>query len=208
MDSVSLERRGRVAVVTLKRPERKNAVDLPTARALYDVFKQFDADLGVDVAVFTGAGDTFCAGADLKAVAEGERRPVEKDGDLGPMGPTRLKLSKPVIAAIEGHAVAGGLELALWCDLRVAGRSAVFGVFNRRFGVPLIDLGTVRLPRLVGQSRALDLILTGRSVTAEEALSMGLVNRLAEPGEALATALELAHQLAAFPQAGLRNDRL
>jgi enoyl-CoA hydratase/carnithine racemase len=208
MDSVSLDRRGRVAVVTLKRPERKNAVDLPTAGALYDVFKQFDADAALDVAVFTGAGETFCAGADLKAVAQGERRPVEKDGDFGPMGPTRLKLSKPVIAAIEGHAVAGGLELALWCDLRVAGRSAIFGVFNRRFGVPLIDLGTVRLPRLIGQSRALDLVLTGRPVGADEALAIGLVNRVVEDGKTLAAAIALAEQLAAFPQIGMRSDRL
>lgn len=207
MDAVSLERRGRVAVVTLKRPERKNAVDLPTARALYDTFKEFDADAGLDVAVFTGAGGTFCAGADLKAVAQGERRPVEKDGDFGPMGPTRLRLSKPVIAAVEGHAVAGGLELALWCDLRVAGRSAIFGVFNRRFGVPLIDLGTVRLPRLIGQSRALDLVLTGRPVAADEALLIGLVNRVVDDGRALDAALEIAQQLAAFPQVGLRSDR-
>jgi len=208
MDAVSLERRGRVAVVTLKRPERKNAVDLPTARALYDVFKQFDADAALDVAVFTGAGETFCAGADLKAVAQGERRPVEKDGDFGPMGPTRLRLSKPVIAAIEGHAVAGGLELALWCDLRIAGRSAIFGVFNRRFGVPLIDLGTVRLPRLIGHGRALDLVLTGRPVAADEALAIGLVNRVVEDGGALAASLALADELAALPQVGLRSDRL
>ncbi len=208
MDAVSLERRGRVALVTLARPERKNAVDLPTARALYDIFKQFDADAALDVAVFTGAGDTFCAGADLKAVAEGERRPVEKDGDFGPMGPTRLKLGKPVIAAIEGHAVAGGLELALWCDLRVAGRSAIFGVFNRRFGVPLIDLGTVRLPRLIGHGRALDLVLTGRVVDADEALAIGLVNRVVDDGKALDVALEIAQQLSSFPQVGLRSDRL
>jgi enoyl-CoA hydratase len=158
--------------------------------------------------VFTGAGGTFCAGADLKAVAEGERRPVEKDGDFGPMGPTRLKLSKPVIAAIEGFAVAGGLELALWCDLRVAGRSAILGVFNRRFGVPLIDLGTVRLPRLIGHGRALDLVLTGRPVAADEALAIGLVNRVVDDGKALDAALALAEQLVAFPQMGLRSDRL
>jgi enoyl-CoA hydratase len=208
MDAVSLERRGRVALVTLARPERKNAVDLPTARALYDIFKQFDVDAALDVAVFTGAGDTFCAGADLKAVAEGERRPVEKDSDFGPMGPTRLKLGKPVIAAVEGHAVAGGLELALWCDLRVAGRSAIFGVFNRRFGVPLIDLGTVRLPRLIGHGRALDLVLTGRAVDADEALAIGLVNRVVDDGKALDVALEIAQQLSSFPQVGLRSDRL
>jgi enoyl-CoA hydratase/carnithine racemase len=208
MGSVSLERRGRVAVVTLNRPERKNAVDLPTARALYDVFKQFDAEAALDVAVFTGAGGTFCAGADLKAVAEGERRPVERDGDFGPMGPTRLKLSKPVIAAIEGHAVAGGLELALWCDLRVAGRAAIFGVFNRRFGVPLIDLGTIRLPRLIGHGRALDLVLTGRPVAADEAFAIGLVNRVVDDGKALDAALAIAEQLSSFPQTGLRSDRL
>jgi enoyl-CoA hydratase len=206
--TVNFERRGRVAVVTLSRPERKNAVDLPTARALYDVFKKFDADEALDVAVFTGAGETFCAGADLKAVAAGERRPVEPNGDFGPMGPTRLKLSKPVIAAIEGHAVAGGLELVLWCDLRVAGRSATLGVFNRRFGVPLIDLGTVRLPRMIGQSRALDLVLTGRPVAADEALAIGLVNRVVADGEALTAALEIAEQLVGFPQVGMRSDRL
>ncbi len=206
--TVTVERRGRIAVVSISRPERRNAVDLPTARALYEAFKAFDGDTGLDVAVFTGKGGAFCGGADLKAIAAGERRPVELDGDFAPMGPTRLKLSKPVIAAIEGPAVAGGLELALWCDLRVAGRSAVFGVFNRRFGVPLIDLGTIRLPRIVGHGRAMDLVLTGRPVKADEALAIGLVNRLVEDGRALDAALEIAGQLAAFPQAGMRGDRL
>jgi enoyl-CoA hydratase len=205
--SVRFETDGPVAVVTIDRLERRNAVDLATAAALVEAFRRFDGDASLAIAVFTGSGGTFCAGADLKAIAEGKGLAVAEEGE-GPMGPTRMKLGKPVIAAIEGHAVAGGLELALWCDLRVAARNAVLGVFNRRFGVPLIDLGTVRLPRLIGQSRALDLILTGRSVTAEEALTIGLVNRLTEPGQALAGALELAHRLAAFPQAGLRNDRL
>ena len=198
---------GPVAVVTIDRPERRNAVDLATAMALVEAFARFDSDESLAVAILTGDGGTFCAGADLKAIAAGNALAVNEEGE-GPMGPTRMRLGKPVIAAIEGHAVAGGLELALWCDLRVAARDSVLGVFNRRFGVPLIDLGTVRLPRLIGQSRALDLILTGRPVPAEEAFSMGLVNRLAEPGEALTAAVELAHQLAALPQAGLRNDRL
>jgi enoyl-CoA hydratase len=205
--TVRFEVDGPVAVVTIDRPERRNAVDRATAKGLVEAFRRFDSDSTLAVAVLTGSGASFCAGADLKAIANGNGLAVTEEGE-GPMGPTRMRLGKPVLAAIEGHAVAGGLELALWCDLRVAARDAVLGVFNRRFGVPLIDLGTVRLPRLIGQSRALDLILTGRPVSAEEALSMGLVNRLAEPGEALATALELAHQLAAFPQAGLRNDRL
>ena len=206
--TVIVERRGRVAVVTINRPKRKNAVDLATARALYDAFKVFDADADAHVAVFTGAGGAFCAGADLKAIAAGERRPVEREGDLAPMGPVRLKLGKPVIAAIEGPAVAGGLELALWCDLRVAGRSAVLGVFNRRFGVPLIDLGTIRLPRMIGHGRAMDLVLTGRPVHAEEALAIGLVNRVVQDGHAREAALQIAEQLAAFPQAGMRSDRL
>jgi enoyl-CoA hydratase len=205
--SVRFEVEGLVAVVSLDRPERRNAVDAAAAAALIEAFRRFDGDPSLAVAVLTGSGGTFCAGADLKAIAEGKSLRVVEEGE-GPMGPTRLRLGKPVIAAIEGHAVAGGLELALWCDLRVAARDAVLGVFNRRFGVPLIDLGTVRLPRLIGQSRALDLILSGRPVTAEEAHAMGLVNRLTDPGGALAGALELAHRLAAFPQAGLRNDRL
>jgi enoyl-CoA hydratase len=207
---VQVESHGRVLVVTIDRPEVRNAVDRPTAQALADAFRAFDADDEHDVAVLTGAGGTFCAGADLKAVATGEAERVnrvERDGD-GPMGPSRMVLGKPVIAAIEGHAVAGGLELALWADLRVAARDAVLGVFCRRWGVPLIDGGTVRLPRLIGQSRALDLILTGRPVRADEALAMGLVNRVAEPGATLADAVALAGQLAGFPQTCLRRDRL
>ena len=204
---VRFEARGPLAVVTLDRPERRNAVDRPTAAALVECFQAFEADADLAVAVLTGAGGTFCAGADLKAIAEGRGLAVEAHGD-GPMGPTRMRLAKPVIAAIEGHAVAGGLELALWCDLRVAARDAVLGVFNRRFGVPLVDLGTIRLPRLVGQGRALDLILTGRPVGAEEALAIGLVDRLTERNHALDAALELAGRIASHPQAALRNDRL
>ena len=205
--SVSISRDGPVTIVMIDRPDRRNAVDAATARALYDAFQAFDADETASVAVLTGSGGAFCAGADLKVVAKGAGNRVERAGDFGPMGPTRLRLSKPVIAAIEGHAVAGGLELALWCDLRVAARSAVFGVFCRRFGVPLIDLGTVRLPRLIGGSRAMDMILTGRAVEAEEALAMGLANRVVADGEALAAAVTLARQIAAFPQTCLRNDR-
>jgi enoyl-CoA hydratase len=200
-------RDGKVLTVTINRPEVRNAVDSATAAALASAFKEFEGDDALCAAVLTGAGGTFCAGADLREVAEGRRATVEENGS-GPMGPTWLQLSKPVIAAVEGHAVAGGLELALWCDLRVASRDAVFGVFNRRFGVPLIDLGTVRLPRMIGQSRALDLILTGRGVSGEEVLQMGLVNRLVEPGKALETAIELARTLAGFPQNGLRADRM
>jgi enoyl-CoA hydratase len=205
--SVLTHREDKVLVVTINRPQARNAVDEATARTLSETFQAFDRDDALHAAILTGAQGTFCAGADLREIADGRRGPVDPAG-TGPMGPTWLLLSKPVIAAVEGHAVAGGLELALWCDLRVAARNAVFGVFNRRWGVPLIDLGTVRLPRIVGQGRALDLILTGRSVGAEEALQMGLVNRLAETGEALATALELAQSLAAFPQGGLRGDRM
>lgn len=208
MQTVTLERDGRIAVVTIERPERRNAVDGPTARQLYDAFKAFDADEGLDVAVLTGRGGAFCAGADPKAISENAGNPVHDEGDLGPMGCTRLKLGKPVIAAVEGHAVAGGLEVACWADLRVAAEGAVFGVFCRRFGVPLIDLGTVRLPRLVGHSRAMDLILTGRPVEAQEAYEIGLANRLAPKGQALAVALDLARQISAFPQACLRGDRL
>ena len=206
-NSVITARDGKVFTVTLNRPEVRNAVDSATAAALASAFKEFEADDALCAAVLTGAEGTFCAGADLREVAEGRRTAVDENG-TGPMGPTWLQLSKPVIAAVEGHAVAGGLELALWCDLRVAARDAVFGVFNRRFGVPLIDLGTVRLPRMIGQGRALDLIVTGRAVAGEEALQMGLVNRLVDPGKALAAALELAHALAAFPQQGLRADRM
>ena len=206
--SISTRAEGRVTIVTIERPERRNAVDLAAARALFDAFRRFDADPDADVAVLTGAGRAFCAGADLKAFAEGETWPIKPDGDFGPMGPTRLKLGKPVIAAIEGPAVAGGMELALWCDLRIAARSSVFGVFNRRFGVPLIDLGTIRLPRIIGHGRALELILTGRAVGADEALSIGLVNELTEDGQALARAMELARTLCAYPQAAMRNDRM
>jgi len=208
MHPVRSERYGRTLVVTIHRPERRNAVDVPTAQKLFDAFRGFDADTGLDVAILTGAGGHFCGGADLQAMAAGETRDLKTDGALGPMGPTRMKLGKPVIAAVEGYAVAGGLELALWCDLRVAAQSAVFGVFCRRFGVPLIDLGTIRLPRLIGQSRAADMILTGRAVAADEALSWGLANRVVPDGQALTAALELAVQLSQFPQAALRGDRL
>jgi enoyl-CoA hydratase len=197
----------RCAVITIDRPEVRNAVDGPTAAALADAFRRFDNADELDVAVLTGAGGTFCAGADLKAVAAGTGNRVTSDGD-GPMGPSRMLLGKPVIAAVEGHAVAGGLELALWCDLRVAAVDAIFGVYCRRWGVPLIDGGTIRLPRLIGHSHALDLILTGRGVAGDEARAMGLANRLAAKGEALAGALELAHQLSRFPQRCLRSDRL
>ena len=204
---VRVERDGPVTVVTIDRPERRNAVDGPAAAALAGAFRDFDRDPGASVAVLAGAGGAFCAGADLKAIAAGQAPRVTADGD-GPMGPTRLRLSKPVLAAIEGPAVAGGLELALWCDLRVAAEGAVLGVLNRRFGVPLIDLGTIRLPRLVGHGRAMDLILTGRPVGAAEALAMGLVDRVVPDGTARAAAVGLARDLAALPQAGLRNDRL
>lgn len=206
--AVTYECERRVAIVTLSRPERRNAVDRATGQALYDAFKRFDADEDADIAVFCGTDQAFSAGADLKAMAEGgAANPVRESGDLGPMGPTRLDLSKPVIAAIEGWAVAGGLEMALWADLRVAAEDAVFGVFCRRFGVPLIDLGTVRLPRLIGASRAMDLILTGRPVDAQEALSMGLANRVVPKGQARTAAIALARQIAAFPQRCMRNDR-
>jgi len=204
--TVQYETRGPLAIVTIDRPDAANAVDRSTAQALADAFRRFEVDEALCVAILTGAGGTFCAGADLKAVAAGKPNRVAPDGD-GPMGPTRLQLSKPVIAAVEGHAVAGGLELATWCDLRVAGRSAVFGVYCRRWGVPLVDGGTVRLARLLGQSHALDLVLTGRGVWGEEALRMGLVNRLVADGGALDAAIELAGQLAAFPQYCLRSDR-
>jgi len=207
MTTVRSERRDDLVLVTIDRPEVRNAVDQPTADALVEAFAAFDADDSLRVAVLTGAGTTFCAGADLKAVARGEGNRVREQGQ-GPMGPTRMRLGKPVIAAIEGHAVAGGLELALWCDLRVAARDAVLGVYCRRFGVPLIDGGTVRLPRLIGHSRALDLILTGRGVSGDEALQMGLCNRVCEPGRAIEGALALARELAAFPQRCMRADRL
>ncbi|MCA2999781.1 MAG: crotonase/enoyl-CoA hydratase family protein [Rhodocyclaceae bacterium] len=206
--TVSVSIQDRVAIVTIERPQHRNAVDLPTAEALLAAFKSFDANEDTDVAILTGGGGAFCAGADLKALAAGERKPVNPDGEFAPMGPTRLRLSKPVIAAIEGPAVAGGMELALWCDLRIAGRSAVFGIFNRRFGVPLVDMGTIRLPRIIGQGRALELILTGRSVGAEEALAIGLVNAVVEDGSALETSLEWAKRIASFPQSAMRNDRM
>ena len=205
--TVRIEHEDRVTIVTIDRPEARNAVDRPTAAALADAFRAFEDDGNRDVAVLTGAGSTFCAGADLKGIGEGRGNVVRADGD-GPMGPTRMMLAKPVIAAVEGHAVAGGLELALWCDLRVAARDAVFGVFCRRWGVPLVDGGTVRLPRLIGHSHALDLILTGRGVSGDEALRMGLVNRMTEPGGALDGARLLAHELAALPPRCLREDRL
>jgi len=206
VSTVRTERAGPVTTVILDRPQVRNAVDGPTARALADALRAFDADDDAAVAVLWGAGGTFCAGADLKAIGTERGNRVEDGGD-GPMGPTRLVLSKPVIAAVAGHAVAGGLELACWCDLRVVEEDAVFGVFCRRWGVPLIDGGTVRLPRLVGLSRALDLILTGRPVDAHEALQMGLANRVVPTGTSRAAAEELAAQLARFPQVTLRGDR-
>lgn len=204
--SVRLDRDGPVLVVTIDRPRVRNAVDRPTAAALAAAFRGFEQDEELSVAVLTGAGGTFCAGADLRAIASGAGNRVVPDGD-GPMGPTRLRLSKPVVAAVAGHAVAGGLELALWCDLRVADETAVFGVFSRRWGVPLVDGGTLRLPRLIGESRAMDLVLTGRPVDAEEALAIGLANRLVAAGSALEAAVRLAHDLAALPQACMRADR-
>jgi len=204
--SVTVERDGPVTTVRLSRPHARNAVDGATAAALADAFRAFDADPEASVAVLHGEGGTFCAGADLRAIGTPASNRTEPDGD-GPMGPTRLRLRKPVIAAIEGHAVAGGLELAVWCDLRVAGETAVLGVFCRRWGVPLIDGGTVRLPRLIGTGRAMDLVLTGRAVDAAEALQIGLVNRVVPAGQALPAAQVLARQLAAFPQTCLREDR-
>jgi enoyl-CoA hydratase len=208
--TVHYETDGAVAIVTLDRPEVANAIDRPTAEELVAAFRRFEADDALSVAVLTGAGGKFCAGADLQAMRE-EGAPrasrVAPDGD-GPVGPTRMLLRKPVIAAVEGHAVAGGLELAAWCDLRVAAEDAVFGVYCRRWGIPLMDGGTIRLARLLGHSHALDLILTGRGVSGEEALRMGLANRLVPSGEALASALKLAGDLASRPQAALRSDRL
>ena len=207
---VRTEARDNVWIVTITRPEVRNCVDGETARALAAAFRTFDANDDLRVAVLQGEDGSFCAGADLKAVSRaksGETIRVREEGD-GPMGPTRMLLTKPVIAAVEGHAVAGGLELAVWCDLRVAARDAVFGVYCRRWGVPLIDGGTIRLPRLIGQSHAMDMILTGRGVSGEEALAMGLVNRMVEPGQALDAALELAGSIAKFPQRCMRSDRL
>ncbi len=205
--SVRVEKNGPVTTVILTRPEVRNAVDGATAQALADAFRDFDADPEAKVGVLFGEGGTFCAGADLKAVAEGRLPRLEPDGD-GPMGPSRMLLSKPVVAALSGHAVAGGLELALWCDLRVAEEDAVLGVFCRRWGVPLIDGGTVRLPRLIGLARAMDLILTGRPVSAQEALGMGLVNRVVPRGQVREAAEALAREIAAFPQACMNADRL
>lgn len=213
--SVRVERDGAITTVILSRPTVRNAVDRDAADALAEAFVAFERDEKAFVAVLWGEGGTFCAGADLKAIADGNGNRLTPPGDPpdpldadAPMGPTRMQLSKPVIAAISGHAVAGGLELALWCDLRVAEVDAVLGVYSRRWGVPLIDGGTIRLPRLIGQSRALDMILTGRSVGAEEALSMGLVNRVVPAGRGRAAAEELAREIAAFPQVCLRNDRM
>ncbi|MFI1761018.1 crotonase/enoyl-CoA hydratase family protein [Streptomyces sp. NPDC020800] len=203
---VRVERKEHVTTIVLSRPEVRNAVDGPTAADLVRAFREFEADDNARVAVLWGEGGTFCAGADLKAMGGEHGNRVAEEGD-GPMGPTRMRLSKPVVAAVAGHAVAGGLELALWCDLRVAEEDAVFGVFCRRWGVPLIDGGTVRLPRLIGTSRAMDMILTGRPVPAREAYDIGLANRLVPSGRARAEAEELAAAVARFPQACLRGDR-
>jgi enoyl-CoA hydratase len=207
MSGVRYQTDGPVAIVTIDRYQVRNAVDRPTAEALADAFRRFDGDEGLCAAVLTGAGNAFCAGADLKGVADGRGNRAAEDGD-GPMGPTRMLLGKPVIAAVEGHAVAGGLELALWCDLRVAARDSVFGVYCRRWGVPLVDGGTIRLSRLIGHSHALDMILTGRGVSGEEAGRMGLANRVVEPGKALEVAVVLGKELAKFPQRCMRSDRL
>jgi enoyl-CoA hydratase len=204
--TVHYEAERAVLTVTIDRPRVRNAVDPDTAAALVGCFQRFAADDTLAVAILTGAGGNFCAGFDLKSIASGSPNKLSEDGD-GPMGPTRLVLDKPVIAAIEGYAVAGGLELALWCDLRIASANATLGVFNRRFGVPLIDLGTVRLPRMVGQGRAMDMILTGRPVLAGEALLIGLVDRVVERGTALNEARVLARHLAELPQGALRADR-
>jgi enoyl-CoA hydratase len=207
---VTIQKKNRISRITINREQVKNAVDGPTAKALADAFRDFEEDKESDVAILTGAGKTFCAGADLKAVAnaaEGRFNTLAAEGD-GPMGPSRMILSKPVIAAISGYAVAGGLELALWCDMRIMEETAVMGVFCRRFGVPLIDGGTIRLPRLIGMSRAMDLILTGRPVKADEALSIGLVNRVVDHGQGIAAAEELAATIAGFPQTCMRSDRM
>ena len=207
--TVRYETDNAIATITIDRPEVANAIDRPTADALADAFRRFDADERLSVAVLTGASGKFCCGADLKAMQSGDASRASRvtpDGD-GPVGPTRMLLTKPVIAAVEGHAVAGGLELALWCDMRVAAEDAVFGVYCRRWGIPLMDGGTVRLPRLIGQSHALDMILTGRGVSGEEALRMGLANRIVPKGTALVAATALAHEIAGWPQAALRSDR-
>ncbi|MGB3409951.1 MAG: crotonase/enoyl-CoA hydratase family protein [Microthrixaceae bacterium] len=206
--SVKVDIDGPIMTVTIDRPGVRNAVDRVAADQLIEAFNDFDSDPALSVAILTGAAGTFCAGADLGAVSEGRGNRVSVDQTMdGPMGPTRMRLDKPVIAAVEGYAVAGGLELAIWCDLRVAASDAVFGVFCRRWGVPLVDGGTVRLPRLIGQSRAADMILTGRAVSAEEALSFGLANRVCKPGETLTVARQIAAQIAEFPQVCLRTDR-
>lgn len=205
--SVSIEKHDAITTVILNRPEVRNAVDRATAEALVEAFRQFEADDSASVGVLYGDNGTFCAGADLKAIAAGQGNRIDSTGD-GPMGPSRMLLSKPVIAAISGYAVAGGLELALWCDLRVAEEDAVLGVFCRRWGVPLIDGGTIRLPRLIGLGRALDLILTGRAVSAQEALEIGLVNRVVKKGAAREEAENLAREIAAFPQVCMRGDRM
>ena len=207
MKNITIQKENHLTIILINRPQVKNAVDGETAQELADAFRAFDQDEDSYVAILGGLGGTFCAGADLKAVAEGRGNRTEPKGD-GPMGPSRMVLSKPVIAAISGYAVAGGMELALWCDLRVMESNAILGVFCRRWGVPLIDGGTIRLPRLIGMSRAMDLILTGRPVEANEALQMGLANRVVEEGEALTAAKALAIQLCAFPQRCMRNDRL
>lgn len=207
-NNIQTERSGSIFIVTINRPQVRNAIDGPTAAALVQAFHAFDADSSLSVAVLTGAGDTFCSGFDLTAMSDEERElRVAEDGD-GPLGITRMLLSKPVIAAVEGYAVAGGFELALWCDLRVAAEDAVFGVYNRRWGIPLVDGGTIRLPRLIGHSHALDLILTGRGVSGQEAGMMGLANRLVPKGNSLPAAITLANDLARFPQLCLRSDRL
>jgi len=210
-NAVLVEDREKVRIVTINRPDRRNAVDRSTGDKLYEVFCDFEKNDDLSVAILTGSNGAFCAGFDLKSIADGGAiGRVEEGGenDLGPMGPTRLTLSKPVIAAIEGHAVAGGMELALWCDLRVMASDAIFGIYCRRFGVPLVDGGTIRLPRLIGQSRAMDLILTGRPVDAEESERIGLANRVVPSGTALDASLALAEELTRFPQTCMRNDRL
>jgi enoyl-CoA hydratase len=207
MSNVLTHRDRDVLIVTINRPDVRIAIDIATSRLLFEAFEEYDNDDSLSVAVLTGAGGTFCAGADLKAIASGQRRTLIEEGP-GPLGPTRMLLSKPVLAAVECHAVAGGFELALWCDVRVAAEDAVFGVFCRRFGVPLLDLGTIRLPRLIGHSHAMDLILTGRGVHGDEALRMGVANRLVPRGQALEAAVRLAHELTQFPQRCLRSDRL
>ena len=207
-DSILTETKDGILIVTINRPQARNAVNGPAAKMLYDTFKAFEADDSLSVAILTGAEGNFCAGADLKAVAIGEGNRVEADGDFGPMGPSRLELSKPVIAAVDGYAVAGGIELAAWCDLRVVSPSAKFGVFCRRFGVPLIDGGTIRLPRLIGHSRAMDMILTGREVGAKEAMAIGLANYATDEPTALNKAMDVATRIAGFPQLCMRMDRL